>query len=123
MKNLNKALASIPVLAFFLYLAWACSYDKDYLFPKLIEVQFNNQSDSCLVKNLELIYRVRRDNNDTLNLGIPEIVPGDSLNLELSVLNYQKMNYTCDCPGHVFNESRNVQLDTVGVNMIGLDCD
>lgn len=122
MKTSTKALLSVPVLALFLYLAWACSYDKDFNFPPFVEVEFVNLSDSCKVKDIELIYRVRRDNNDTLTV-FREILPGDSSYFQPDALDFQKMNYTCDCPGHVFQESRNVQLDTIGVNRIEFDCD
>ncbi|MCF8244799.1 MAG: hypothetical protein K9J37_09770 [Saprospiraceae bacterium] len=122
MKTSTKALISIPVLAFFLYLAWACSYEKDYPYFTFVEMTFNNNSDSCKVKDIALIYRVRRDNNDTLQV-FREILPGDSSYFQPDALDFRKMNYTCDCPGHVFQESRNVQLDTIGVNRILFDCD
>ena len=122
MKTSTKVLISIPVLAFFLYLAWACSYEKDYPYFTFVEMTFNNKSDSCSVKDIELIYRVRPDNNDTLLL-ISEILPGDSSYFSFDALDFRKMTYACDCPGNVFNESKNVQLDTLGINRIEIDCD
>ena len=122
MKTSIKALVSIPILAVFLYLAWASTPNRDFPYLTFVEITFNNQSDSCMVKDIELIYRVRRDNNDTLQV-FSEILPGDSSYFQPDALDFRKMNYTCDCPGHVFQESRNVQLDTIGVNRILFDCD
>ncbi len=122
MKTSTKTLISIPVLALFLYLAWACSYDKDYPYLTFVEINFNNRSDSCKVKDIELIYRVRRDNNDTLQV-FGEILPGDSSYFQPDALDFRKMNFICDCPGNVFQDSRNIQFDTIGINRIEFDCD
>lgn len=123
MKLTIKTLASAGVIAFFLLIALATSYDRNYFEPAFIEMVINNESDSCTVSNIELIYRVRRDNNDTLLLGALNILPGDSLNFNSEALNFQKLNYTCECPALIFQEEINVQLDTVGTNQIVLDCD
>ncbi|MBI1223642.1 MAG: hypothetical protein GC192_00265 [Bacteroidetes bacterium] len=124
MKTATKLLVTVPVLVVFLYMAWACSTDDFFNIPNYTEVYLNNKSDSCKVKEVELIYRVRRDNNDTTVLSFVEILPGDSLFLNLEKgLDYKKMNFTCDCPGHVFSDTRNIQLDTIGVNQIVFDCD
>lgn len=123
MKLTIKTLASAGVIAFFLLIALATSYDRNYFEPAFIEMVINNESDSCAINQLQFIYRVRRDNNDTLLLGALNILPGDSLNFNSEALNFQKLNYTCECPGLIFQEEINVQLDTVGTNRIVLDCD
>lgn len=123
MKNIIKTLASAAVIAIFLLLAWATSYDRNYYQPPFVDVTVRNESDSCTINQLQFVYRLRRDNNDTLLLGALNILPGDSLNFNSEALNFQKLNYTCQCPGLIFQEEINVQLDTVGINQIVLDCD
>ena len=123
MKTTTKLLISIPVLAFFLYLAWACSYEKDYLNPAFVEFLIKNQSDSCTVNGLELTYRVRRDNIDTLRFTSEEILSGDSLYRYEEALKYLKLHYTCNCPGNVFSQDVSLQIDSFAINEIVLDCD
>ncbi|GEM_PF-3310787 len=123
MKTTIKTLTSIVALAFFLLIGWATSYEDDLLYPYYVEFMVKNQSDSCSISGIGLTYRVRRDNIDSLNLSGYEILPGDSLTLESEALNYQKLHYTCHCPGQVFSESISVKIDTFSVSEIVLDCD
>ena len=123
MKTTFKTLASFAVLAFFLLIAWATSYEDDFIEPAFVEVLIKNQSDSCTVNGLELTYRVRRDNIDTLNLNGFEIVPSDSLYLFEEAFKYLKLHYTCNCPGNVFSQEVAVQIDSFAINEIVLDCD
>lgn len=122
MKNTTKTLITIPVIAFFLLVAWATSYEDDYPYMNFVEFYFVNESDSCSVKDLELIYRVRRDNNDTLYLAT-EILPKDSAYFNNNLLDFRKLTYTCDCPGNVYQHSQNMEVDTFNINTVAIDCD
>lgn len=115
-------LASIVALAFFLYLAWACSYDKDYEF-NFIGLSLQNDSDSCTVTDISLIYRVRRDNDDTLSLPGYELAPGDTVLLDLERLNYKELGYTCNCPNDTTLHTADVSFDSLYYQSLNIDCD
>ena len=123
MKTTIKTLVSVFVLAFFMLIAWATSDGNDYFGPAYVDFLVKNQSDSCTVSSLNLIYRVRRDNIDTLRKTALEILPSDSLYLTEEALKFLSLQYTCNCPDSAFLQEGVVVIDSFSVNELNLDCD
>lgn len=122
MRTRIKTLASVVTLAFFLLIGWATSYPDDE-FYSFVDISFQNDSDSCTVTGISLIYRVRRDNDDTLFLPHYELAPGDTVMETLERLVYKELDYTCNCPNDTFLHSVDMAIDTTPYQQIIIGCD
>lgn len=122
MKTPIKTLASFLVLAFFLLIGWATSYDKDFDF-NLVDFSFHNDSDSCTVSDISAVFRARRDNDDTLLLLGIELAPGDTFLQTLERLKYRELDFTCNCPNDTFLQVIDLRFDTLEFEEIHIDCD
>lgn len=123
MKTRIKILASVAVLAFFLLIGWATSYPDDDIYKFLTDLSFQNDSDSCTVTGVSLIYRARRDNDDTLFLPNYVLAPGDTILQTFERLAYKELDYTCNCPNDTTLLAVDMVTDTSYYQEIKIDCD
>lgn len=118
-----KSLSAAFVLAFFLLIGVATSYDED-IFDLYFEAQITNNSDSCDILDLRYIYRVRRDNFDTVDVAPGyNVVPSEVYNDFRERINVRQFLYTCACPNDTFSQKVDVALDSTYILKIELDCD
>ena len=96
---LGKTIGSTIVVATFLLIALATSYDKD--FPSFLEGSVTNISDSCSVTGFRFVFQSSRNVNDTIPANFyPDLVPpGDTAEILVDSLTYRKLLYVCSCPG------------------------
>ncbi len=118
-----KTLRAAFVLSFFLLIGWATSYEDDY-FDMYFEAQITNTSDSCDILDLRYIYRVRRDNFDTVDVAPGyNVVPSEIYYDFRERINVRQLLYTCACPNDTLSQKVDVALDSTYILKIELDCD
>lgn len=122
MKTPVKILASAAVLAFFLLIGWATSYERDDVFD-FIDISFHNDSDSCTVTDISLTYRLRRDNYDTLYLPGYVLAPGDTILETWERWGFKQLQFTCNCPHDTSEYIDDLALDTLNYQQLHFDCD
>jgi hypothetical protein len=117
-----KTIGSAAVLAGFLLIALATQFEDEIVSTPVTLFQLRNQSDSCTVQEISLIFRGRRDDLDTMSVPSIAILPGDSLDIYQERERFTAMLHACHCPDSVFLKHTDFEVDTNFIARVILDC-